>query len=89
MLQIEPLSLNLIPPHLTIQMRSGDRFEGDLYRMRLVGDEENTVELALNNVSYQPPAAAGGPSPASPLPDQVLLLKSTDILWLTRTDLPQ
>jgi hypothetical protein len=86
-LQIEPLRLNLIPPRLTIQMRSGERFEGDLHWMRLVGDEENTVELALRNVSYAP---SGSPSPAlQPLTNQIILLKSPDILWLARNDIPQ
>ncbi len=95
-LQVEPLKLNLIPPHLTIQMRDGEYFEGDLHSMRLVGDEENTVELALRNVFHRPtpPAPLRGKThtPASdlqPLPNQVILLKSTDILWLTRNDIPR
>lgn len=85
-LQIEPLRLNLIPPHLIVQMRSGDCFEGDLYQMRLVGDEENTVELALRNVTHR-----AGPSArkTEPLTHQVVLLKSTDILWLSRNDIPR
>lgn len=93
-LQIEPLKLNLIPPHLRIQLRNGDYFEGDLYQMRLVGDEDNTVELALRNVARRsgPPEAKRGadtlPSDLEPLPNQVILLKSTDILWLTRNDIP-
>ena len=92
-LQIEPLKLNLIPPHLVIQMRSGDYFEGVLYQMRLVGDEENTVELALHNVYHRPTArdveSGASPDPASPLTDKVVLLKSTDILWLARNDVPR
>jgi hypothetical protein len=95
-LQVEPLKLNLIPPYLHIQMRNGEYFEGDLYSMRLVGDEENTVELALRNVRHCPaplPTPKGRANlPAldlQPLPNQVILLKSTDILWLTRNDIPQ
>jgi hypothetical protein len=94
-LQVEPLKLNLIPPHLFIQMRNGEVFEGDLHSMRLVGDEENTVELALRNVLHRPipPAAKGKThtlaSDLQPLPNQVILLKSTDILWLTRNDIPR
>lgn len=91
MLQIEPLRLNLIPPRLAIQMRNGEYFEGDLYRMRLVGDEENTVELALRGVYHRAPAQDGGDSSSQEmrsLTNQVLLLKSTDILWLTRNDIP-
>lgn len=92
-LQIEPLGLDLIPPHLHIQMRNGDYFEGDLHLMRLVGDEENSVELALRNVRYRSAKPAGdGPDgdaqQLQPFPDQVLLLKSSDILWLTRDDIP-
>lgn len=94
-LQVEPLQLNLIPPRLNIQMRSGEYFEGDLYSMRLVGDEENTVELALRNASYRPPVtppkskAHSSSTDLQPLPNQVILLKSSDILWLTRNDLPR
>jgi hypothetical protein len=92
-LQIEPLQLDLIPPQLKIQLRSGEYFEGDLYQMRLVGDEENTVELALRNVFRRstPPGYEGEadiPAPdLEPLPHQVILLKSSDILWLTRSDI--
>lgn len=94
-LQIEPLLLDLIPPYLKIQLRNGEYFEGDLYQMRLVGDEENTVELALRKVFRRvtPPDHQGEadiPLPnLEPLPNQVILLKSTDILWLTRSDIPQ
>lgn len=88
-LQIEALQLDLIPPHLTIKMRSGEYFEGDLYRMRMVGDEENTVELALRNVYYSPVAPQNGETQSlKSLAGQVVLLKSTDILWLTRNDSP-
>ncbi len=90
-LQVEPLDLNLIPPRLNIQMRSGEYFEGDLYSLRMAGDEENTVELALRNVSHRrplPPADTDTPPPnLQPLPNQVILLKSTDILWLSRNDI--
>jgi hypothetical protein len=94
-LQVEPLQLNLIPPHLTVHMRNGAYFEGDLSHMRLVGDEENTVELALRNVVYStvppgPMKTAEAPIvEPHPLPNQVVLLKSTDILWLSRTDIPR
>lgn len=94
-LQVEPLQFNLIPPRLNIQMRSGEYFEGDLYSMRLVGDEENTVELALRNASYRPAATVSktrshsSSTDLQPLPNQVILLKSSDILWLTRNDLPR
>jgi hypothetical protein len=93
-LQIEPLNLDLIPPHVRIQMRNGEYFEGDLYRFRLVGDEENTVELALRNVLHRSSPPSSGQADLSsqgsyPLPDQTVLLKSTDILWLARDDAPQ
>lgn len=95
-LQVEPLKLNLIPPHLHVQMRSGEYFEGDLHSMRLVGDEENTVELALRNVSRRSMPASSSRNRTNlsapdlqPLSNQVILLKSTDILWLTRDDIPQ
>jgi hypothetical protein len=95
-LQVEPLNLNLIPPHLTLQMRNGEYFEGDLHSMRLVGDEDNTVELALYNVLHRaaPPAPTRSKSQTlasdlQPLPNQVILLKSADILWLSRNDIPR
>jgi hypothetical protein len=71
-------------------MRNGEFFEGELHQMRLVGDEDNTVELALHNVRYRPSArdAASGLSPQEivPLANKVVLLRSTDILWLARND---
>jgi hypothetical protein len=73
-------------------MRTGEYFEGDLSHMRLTGDEENTVELALRNVTYStslPSLAELTTSQVYPLPNQVLLLKSTDILWLSRNDIPR
>jgi hypothetical protein len=75
-------------------MRNGEYFEGDLYRFRLVGDEENTVELALRNVLHRSSPPSSGQADLSsqgsyPLPDQTVLLKSTDILWLARDDAPQ
>ncbi len=93
-LQIEPLRLNLIPPKVSIQMRNGEFFKGDLHQMRLVGDEENTVELALKNVYHSPTPVTdseNNPSPDSslkPFTNQVVLLKSNDILWLARNDIP-
>jgi hypothetical protein len=95
MLQIEPLQKDLLPPYLSIQMRSGEYFEGDLHQMRLVGDEENTVELALRNASRRPiPPDFTGEADIpvidlEPMPNQVILLKSTDILWLTRNEVPR
>jgi hypothetical protein len=88
-LQVEPLDLNLIPPRVNIQMRSGEYFEGDLYSLRMAGDEENTVELALRNASHRRPAPTPDAPPPNlqPLPNQVILLKSTDILWLSRNDI--
>jgi hypothetical protein len=87
-LQIEPLELDLIPPHLSIKMRSGEYFEGNLYRLRLVGDEENTVELALSNVFHRD-ANGNQAHELRPLSNQILLLRSSDILWLARSDIPQ
>lgn len=94
-LQVEPLSLNLIPPYLTIQMRNGEYFEGNLYSMRLVGDETNTVELALRNAWHRATAPESfdqsnrAASDLEPLSNQIVLLKSTDILWLARNDIPR
>jgi hypothetical protein len=88
-LQIEPLELNLIPPRLNVQLRTGEFFKGDLYQMRLVGDEENTVELALRNVYFlhEPVTDVNDISKLQPLTNQTVLLKSNDILWLTRNNL--
>ena len=63
--------------------------------MRLVGDADNTVEIALRNAAHRgtPPDAEGEAdmpiTNLEPLPNQVILLKSTDILWLTRNEVPQ
>ena len=91
-LQIEPLRLDLIPPTVSVQMRNGEFFKGDLHQMRLVGDEENTVELALKNVFHSPNPVADTEVPDSglnPFINQVVLLKSNDILWLARNDIPR
>lgn len=87
-LQIEPLELNLIPPRVNIQMRSGEFFKGELHKMRLVGDEENSVELALRDVFYHhaPVTNPDDTNGFKRLENQTLLLKSNDILWLTRSD---
>ncbi|RMF02918.1 MAG: hypothetical protein D6768_07110, partial [Chloroflexi bacterium] len=86
----EPLKRNLMPPRLKIKLRSGEFFKGDLHSLRIVGDEENSVELALRNVVYRPAPGDSSAEIAGPrsLADQVVLLKSSDILWLARNERP-
>jgi hypothetical protein len=95
-LQEEPIKRGVFPPRLITWLRSGEKFEGNLVTLRLCGDEANTIELALENVSYttaakpvaRPPEAIELPK-AKKLPNQKVLLKSSDVLWLSRVDTPQ
>ena len=86
-LQDEPLRKGYLYPWVSLRMRNGDHFEGRLNRMKLVGDEANTIELALTDVAYRP-ADAPPTVPLKPLAKGTLLLRSTDILWLSRIDAP-
>jgi len=81
-LQQEALQKGILRPKLTVHLRNGDRFEGYLNRLKLVGDEDNSIELAITEASCYP---AAGSSPII-LTDQIVLLQSKDILWLSRID---
>jgi hypothetical protein len=74
--------MGILWPKVSLRLRNGDHLEGRLNRMKLVGDEENTIELALTDASYRPAHAAN----LTPLQNQTLLIQSKDILWLTRAD---
>jgi hypothetical protein len=86
-LQEEPLKKGLLWPKIGFQLRNGDYFEGRLNRLKLVGDEENTIELAITEVGFR---AKGEPPTADlkALKNQTVLLQSRDILWLSRADTP-
>jgi hypothetical protein len=95
-LQEEPIQRGIFPPRLITWLRSGERFEGNLVTLRLCGDEANTIELALEDVSYTPtvkavvrPSEVSKPPESEELPSQKVLLRSSDILWLSRVDAPQ
>ncbi|MFQ5575958.1 MAG: hypothetical protein ACE5G8_03105 [Anaerolineae bacterium] len=86
-LQEEPLKRGVLWPKISLRLRNGDHFEGRLNRLKLVGDEDNTIEMAMTDVSYrsgQDPHTA----PLTPLPGRTVLLQSKDILWLSRADTP-
>lgn len=83
-LQQEALQKGILTPRMTIRLRNGDTFEGYLNRLKLVGDEENTIELAITDVCCYP---ASDSTTAVPMEDQIVLLQSKDILWLSRTDI--
>jgi hypothetical protein len=69
-----------------------------------VGDEDNTIELGLEKVTYKPPKStppaylsekgnlsAESDIPGEPieLPNQRVLFRSQDILWLSRLEVPR
>lgn len=81
-LQQEALQRGILHPKITVHLRNGDVFEGFLNRLKLVGDEDNTIELAITQASCLP---AAGTSAVS-LANQIVLLQSKDILWLSRVD---
>ncbi len=83
-LQEEPLKMGILWPRVSLRLRNGDQVEGRLNRMKLVGDEDNTIELALTNASYRPAHT----DTLTPLQNQTLLIQSKDILWLARADTP-
>lgn len=86
MLQDEPLKRGFPHPRVNIRLRNGDHFRGRLSRLKLVGDEANSIELALTDVYYRPlKDEATGVQPTA-LTNQTVLLQSKDILWLSRAD---
>ena len=87
------------PVWLTVRLRNGEEYTGALSNFVWVGDEDNTIELGLEKVTYKPPKAApqadlsekGNRSVESDTPeepiellDQRVLFRSQDILWLAR-----
>ncbi|MGA9351273.1 MAG: DUF6338 family protein [Anaerolineae bacterium] len=91
----EPLRRGIMTPHVVAWLRSGERFEGDLVELRLSADEANVIELALEDVIFQAseparskPSASRASKP-TPLPHHRVLLRSGDILWLSRVDITE
>lgn len=83
-LQDVPLKKGIMNPKVSIRLRNGDHFKGNLNRLKLVGDEENTIELAITDVDYHSEKETSGKS--TMLHGQTVLLNSKDILWLSRAD---
>ena len=82
-LQAEALQKGILNPKVTVRLRNGDTFEGVLNRLKMVGDEEDTVELALTDVRH----FSGPDQPYTPhLENHIVLLQSKDILWISRVD---
>lgn len=91
------------PIWLTVRLRNGEEYTGALSNFVWVGDEDNTIELGLEKVTYKSKAApqadlsgkgnrsAGLDIPEEPLelPNQRILFRSQDILWLTRFEVPE
>jgi hypothetical protein len=92
------------PVWLTVRLRNGEEYTGALSNFVWVGDEDNTIELGLEKVTYKPPKATpqddlfgkGNRSaeldiPGEPieLPNQRVLFRSPDILWLTRLEVAE
>ena len=82
-LQGEALKKGVFPPNVTIRMRDGDTFKGQLNRLKLIGDEDDTVEIAITDVTHF--TADNKESPYQ-LNDDIVLLNSKDILWISRVD---
>jgi len=91
----EPLRRGITTPRVVAWLRSGERFEGNLVELRLSADEVNVIELALEDVTFQASKPARSKSPASAasklmsLPHHRVLLRSSDILWLSRVDVSE
>ena len=82
-LQMEALQKGILSPQVVIHMRSGETFEGKLDRLKLVGDEEDSIELAITHVTYH---SAEHDQSLPPISDHIVLLQSKDILWVSRVD---
>jgi hypothetical protein len=89
---------------LTVRLRNGEEYTGALSNFVWVGDEDNTIELGLEKVTYKPPKATSQAHPSGKgnpsaeldilgepieLPNQRLLIRSQDILWLSRLEVPE
>jgi hypothetical protein len=93
----EPLKRGISRPCVVAWLRSGERFEGNLAAFHLSADEGNVIELALEDATFQAnksQASRSGrlrfwgsrtPGPM-PLSHHRVLLRSSDILWLSRVD---
>lgn len=86
-------------PRLVAYFRSGERIEDNLVELRLSADEASVIELALEDATFHPPFQTHTPSGSRssvspppkivPLPHHRVLLRSSDILWLGRVDIPE
>lgn len=91
----EPLRRGIMTPRVVAWLRSGERFEGNLVELRLSTDEANVIELALEDVIFQPSepvrskASASRASKPTLLSHHRVLLRSGDILWLSRVDVAE
>ncbi len=91
------------PVWLTVRLRNGEEYTGALSNFVWVGDEDDTIELGLEKVTYKsraaPQADSSGKGERSAgldvtgepieLPTQRVLFRSQDILWLSRLEVPE
>lgn len=93
----EPVATGSVPIRLTVRLRNGEEHTGYLSSLVWLGDKENTFELVLDRVIYSP--ADSGESAVVDkakrrkatieLPNQRVLFRSQDILWLSRLEVPE
>jgi hypothetical protein len=91
------------PVWLTVRLRNGEEYAGALSNFVWVGDEDNTIELGLEKVTYKPRAMPQANSSGQgdrsaewdtseepiELSGQKILFRSQDILWLSRLEVPE
>ncbi|MFQ5852403.1 MAG: DUF6338 family protein [Candidatus Binatia bacterium] len=74
---------------LKVHLRNGDECTGIIDDLRWVGEKETVFELVLKDVFYvKKDKLDDSASEGRRLPGHRLLLLSSDILWLSRIDLP-
>ena len=79
-----------IEPQLQVHLRNGDECIGTVDDLRWIGDRDLMFELILRDVSYMMTQKTDTlVLEERKLLNQRLLLLSSDILWLSRIDLPQ
>ena len=93
----EPLATGNVPIQLTVRLRNGEEYTGYLSSLVWLGDKENTFELVLDRVIYS--LADSGESAVVDkakrrratieLPNQRVLFRSQDILWLSRLEVSE
>ncbi len=74
-----------VPVWVTAHLKTGQEYTGALSRIVWTGDKENTVEMGLEKaVLFERSSDPEGEDRVVPVEDRMLLLSSSDVLWIAR-----